>query len=258
MTDGERMEALRRHPLTRGSVSVPSGWLGVVERMYGALPADARVSGIKEKWGRLDVTAAPWTSVALAVARAEGEAARTCQVCGLPARPRMVSGWAATVCGGHWDAWRREGSLRWTDPGAGSASAPVPVFVSVHDEDGDEGPEVWLSVSWGGRGTSMEACGHGDRLGAWLEALAAPQGEVYAVDPEATARRLDEAFFRTVPRTLAVRDAPELLHGLGSPDEVATALAGTADEHGDHDAWSLGEAWTRLAGEEDDDDVGFV
>ena len=254
MTDGERMEVLRRHPLTHGSVSFPSGWLGVVERMYESLPADARVSGIKEKMGGLDVTAGPWTAVALAVARAEGEAARTCQVCGLPGRHRSVSGWAATVCDGHWDAWRREGSLRC---GAGRASAPVPVFVSVHDEDGDEGPEVWLSVSWGGRYTSMEACGDGDRLGAWLEALAAPQGEVFAVDPEVTGRRLDEAFFRTVPRTLAVRDAQELLHELGSPDEVATALAGTADEHGGHEAWSLGEAWTRLAGEEDGD-VGFV
>jgi len=69
--------------------------------------------------------------------------------------------------------------------------------------------------------------------------------------------RMDEAYFRTVPRTLAVRDALVPLHGLGSPDEVATALAGTADEHGGHEAWSLGAAWTKLAGEEDDD-VGFV
>lgn len=117
-----RVAALMADPLSRGSmnaehlgamgtlcdISIPTGWIGIVERVYAALramPPEHRpaIAQIKEKFGSLHVYLSGEQDTALKRLRrvAEGESMRTCQVCGCRGHLAVHDGWWATLCASH-------------------------------------------------------------------------------------------------------------------------------------------------------------
>jgi hypothetical protein len=81
-----------------------AGWYPILSRLEERLreiDPDFRVHQIKEKFGNLRFYWAGQNCDAgeAAVAKAEVEAARTCEVCGRPGHPRTRHGWLRTLCG---------------------------------------------------------------------------------------------------------------------------------------------------------------
>ena len=88
--------------LTEAKGAVGPGWAPLLERAYAALPEDAHVLGVKEKWGLLRITVTgSLTDAALDTLDAiEDESGRVCEQCGRPAATHTVYGWIRTLCDG--------------------------------------------------------------------------------------------------------------------------------------------------------------
>lgn len=208
-----RRSALLRHPLSQNSmnregfgdfgtlmdVSVEAGWLGIVERMFDALAAlpDAdrpQIAQIKEKFGDLRVYAHGGSDESDAiVARAEGEATRTCQHCGSRGRVHSVRGWYANVCSTHADLSlipRHETTPeQWAEPGEDAPAMRIAVSAERADDDGF----VRLKVE------GVTECTFGPGLvrreSEWLNAFFEGGDVAVSPDPEAAMRALDEILF---------------------------------------------------------------
>ena len=95
--------------------SVGKGWHEILAKLWATKPPLVRVEQVKEKFGGLriyygaiDGPVERWTEDQVtayldfeeAVARAESEAYRTCEICGEPGKPRE-GGWIKTLCDKH-------------------------------------------------------------------------------------------------------------------------------------------------------------
>ena len=121
MSIDDRIEALMAHPLSLRSmnragmgavgtlcdISIEPGWVAIIEQLFARLddlPEDQRpvITQIKEKFGSLRIYADHDSSAAkAAISFAEGQAARTCQICGCRGAHHIRNGWHATLCAAH-------------------------------------------------------------------------------------------------------------------------------------------------------------
>ena len=211
--DNERRRAaLLSHPLSRNTMNsdelggfgtrmdlmVEAGWLGIIERMFdslAALPESDRptITQIKEKFGGLRVHLFGGSDGAEPiVARAEAEAARTCQFCGSRGRVRNVKGWYANVCATHADLslmpGRETTPLQWAERGEDAPAIRIPVSI-VRLNDG------FVRLEAPGATGCMFGPGLVRREAEWLNAYFEGGDVATAADPEAAMRDLDEILF---------------------------------------------------------------
>ena len=86
---------------------VGPGWSGLIERIYNALPEDAYICQVKEKWGglRFYIGDAP-AEIHSLIDEVERESYTVCEQCGRPGKPRE-GGWILTLCDECADARKR-------------------------------------------------------------------------------------------------------------------------------------------------------
>ena len=79
---------------------VGPGWAGLIDEIYAALPADAHISQLKEKFGglRFYVDGVPEVVYKI-VDDCEARSYTICEVCGATGKLRNT-GWLATLCDG--------------------------------------------------------------------------------------------------------------------------------------------------------------
>lgn len=120
MSINDRLKALMAHPLSQRSmnragmgalgtlcdISIEPGWVAIIEQLFAMLeelPEDERpvISQIKEKFGLRVYVHRSSPAADAAISFAEGQADRTCQVCGCRGSHRVKNGWYATMCAAH-------------------------------------------------------------------------------------------------------------------------------------------------------------
>ena len=264
----ERIAALICNPLSRRSmnhggmgdlgtlcdISIQPGWVGIIERLYAkleALPPERQpvIQQIKEKFGRLRVYALHVDAdIDAAIAFAEGEADRSCQVCGCRGRLRVNSGWYATLCKTHHQAagnfYREHESLPGTDdPLSGWALTVSPDRWSAGQRSLaiiDLFTGKWQSISQ-------------DRSVHYLRGLIEPACLIVALNPVEVSALLGGT-------SLHLRSAAEVFNELAAKHnrdqaELERRLAAAAAAQGDqtHDRAyfelrELSQAWRWLVG----------
>jgi len=84
---------------------VPEGWHNIVNTLIDdlfALGWDGRVEQVKEKFGALRFYIdTGCDAIHNRIAKAEGESAHTCEVCGKPGKAHSPHGWVRTLCEEH-------------------------------------------------------------------------------------------------------------------------------------------------------------
>lgn len=242
----ERVEALQSHPLTHG-ICLDPGWVGIVERLYAAISkVDPMpfISDIKEKYGSLRVhNDSSDPAVEAAIERAEGESARTCQICGCRGRPCSVGGWSMTLCAAH--AAEREGGARRL--GSKGRDYPREVFALAACPDADCGNHMRDS---GGRirlhhGTLSGSMGGSGFGSDYFSGLIEPKCLVVSFAPDVAAAALGDVPFK-------VTDARQAFIGLAEAhgrdmDRVREMLALRWEERdGDNQIEGLTSMWKLL------------
>jgi len=77
---------------------VGPGWSGLIKKIYKALPEDAFISQVKEKFGGLRFYVDNVTmDVYDLIDECEAESYKICEKCGEPGKPRD-GGWILTLC----------------------------------------------------------------------------------------------------------------------------------------------------------------
>ena len=79
---------------------VGPGWAGLIDEIYAALPVDAHISDVKEKYGSLRFYVDGVSEeVYDIIDKCELRSYIICEVCGKPGRVRK-GGWIKTLCDG--------------------------------------------------------------------------------------------------------------------------------------------------------------
>jgi hypothetical protein len=108
------MSHLEDHLTPGGTISVPSGWVALVDELHAKLvkiDPNYRVSQVKEKFGELrfyvEISIDDWRSrefrdtnkqFKILINEAEKAAYHTCCLCGQPGELTNIEGWYAVLC----------------------------------------------------------------------------------------------------------------------------------------------------------------